>query len=80
MNTYTLSDTKPVFKYGESVKIHWKNLTGGQFFGEDIVNGQIVGVASRHIIDIWLVDFGTIIHDDYPYSTFCVPHTLIIKN
>lgn len=71
MITYDLLD-KPNFKYGDKVKV---KLPGFNL----ISYGTIVGLGSKHVIDLWLVDFGSPISDSYPYSVCSIPHVMIIK-
>lgn len=75
MRTYTLSDDKPKFNYGDKVAID------SSFFGCDlgILPGRIVGRGFVHVIDHWIIEFNTDFAPTYPYRALLIPHTAIIK-
>lgn len=58
---------KPYFREGDKVKIQSESLNG---------YGVICGIASQHVIDMWLVKVqGRIIdYTVYPYSVCQLPH------
>ncbi len=66
---------KPQFAEGDLVHVtenhplsSWVHESGGNF-------GEIVGLASEHIIDMWIVQFDGPISEVYPFSTATIPHT-----
>jgi hypothetical protein len=76
MNTYTLMDPKPEFKYGDKVNVDMAHL-GAPNFGT--LPGRVVGKGSVHIIDFWLIEFNIDFGPTYPYKVFSVPHVAILK-
>ena len=58
----------PQFAYGDKVDIllTWDNRR--------IIQGTIVGKATEHIIDMWLVESEGIFSSIYPYKVFSCPH------
>ena len=75
IKTYTLEDTKPDFKYGDTVKVDMNHFGGTQ----GILNGRIVGKGSVNVIDMWIVEFEQDFGPTYPYRVFTVPHVAILK-
>jgi hypothetical protein len=76
IKTYTLTDPKPDFKYGDTVGVDMAHL-GATDLG--ILPGRIVGKGSVHVIDYWLVEFNRDFGPTYPYRVFSVPHVAILK-
>jgi len=71
---YTLED-KPTFKDGDVVIVDMSVL--GSDLG--VVSGEIVGKASEHIVDMWLVKFQTDFGPTYPFKVVPVIHTALVK-
>lgn len=57
---------KPAFRQGDRVEVSLKGMEGRR--------GTVVGKTFDHVIDMWLVDFGEIISEVYPYTTASIPH------
>ena len=74
---YTL-ENKPNFKNEETVWVDFSKFNGGE---EHVIIGEIVGKGSTHIIDYWLINFGTdhAFYNNYPYPVISVPHTFIVE-
>ena len=69
---YTL-ENKPKFVYGQTVYVDMKAMG----VGDGYLQGKIVGLATRHIIDHWLVEFERDFGSTYPYRVVSVQHTFI---
>ena len=78
IKTYTLADPKPNFKYGDAVKIDMAHLGMATTLGVKTMNGKIVGKASTHVIDFWLVEVEKDFGPTYPYKVISVPHVAIL--
>lgn len=63
--------------HGDKVVVH--------NFGESIEGkeGKVVGLTTdhraRHVVDLWIVDFGERISDEYPFPVCTIPHTNLTK-
>jgi len=75
-NHYTLED-KPNFVDGDLVYIDLRWFA--KDFNPPYMPATIVGKSITNIIDMWLVEFNTIISSTYPFSVVAVPHTCIFK-
>jgi len=75
IKTYTMSDKKPEFKYGATVKVDMGHL--GMANGK-VLTGKIVGNGSVHVIDFWLIEFDQDFAPTYPYRVLSVPHVAIL--
>jgi len=75
IETYTLSDPKPSFEYGQFVIVNMY-VMGGKGF----LKGKIVGKGSENVIDFWLVEFENDFAPTYPFKVTNVIHTAIVKN
>jgi hypothetical protein len=75
IKTYTLADKKPDFKDGAIVRVDMDHL-GLKDLG--VVKGKIVGKASSHVIDFWIVEFEESFGSSYPYRVLSVPHVAIL--
>ena len=58
---------KPEFRYGERVYCDMPTCVGW---------GTIVGKASSHIIDLWIVDMDNF-PENWKYKSITVPHTYL---
>lgn len=72
-NKYTL-ENKPSFKDGDFVLV---DMGCYGFPDGTNRNGYIVGRASEHIIDMWLVQFDEYPTEYYKFKVLSVPHTFI---
>lgn len=43
----------------------------------NIVCGKIIGLASEHLVDMWIILLDGIIIKDYPYEAMVCQHTFI---
>jgi len=77
MIKYTL-ENRPNFAYGDQVFVDCR------CFGDDLLSrakkGKIVGLSTKGLIDIWMVDFGEKFSEAYPYNVVAVQHTFIWNN
>ena len=66
---------KPYFKNGDRVEVA---LAG---YIDQIMLGTIIGKASEHVIDFWIVRFDKPLAPElnYPYEATTVQHTFIRK-
>jgi hypothetical protein len=76
MRRYRYSlENHPEFKQGERVLLD----TGSMFTNGGIVEGRVVGISSKGIIDMWLVELNSFIpNETYPYTVISVQHTFLI--
>jgi hypothetical protein len=79
---YTLQDRPPNFKDGDEVLVDMSVMGAAEL---DLMSGKVVGKASEHIIDYWIVDFGMSLNKDknfscYPFKVLSIPHIAIVKN
>lgn len=74
-NYYTLAE-HPIFKYGDKVLVDLGKLSPKLPY----LYGTVVGISTKNIIDMWMVDFGDVVDNEYPYHVINIPHIAIIKN
>ena len=72
---YTL-ENKPSFSDGQVVEV---DMSCFGFPEKEILSGKIVGKATEHIIDNWIVEFPRSFPPTYPYKVVIVPHTFILR-
>ena len=75
IETYTLEDPKPEFKYGDTVAVNMAHLGSP---GLGILKGKIIGKSQTNVIDMWIVDFDQDF-PEYPYKAVALPHCAILK-
>ena len=78
---YTL-ENKPSFNDGDEIDVDM-SVMGAKSLG--VMKGKVVGKASDHIIDMWIIDFGMSLNEDknfsmYPFKVLNVIHTAIVDN
>jgi len=73
MKRYTL-ENKPTFSDGEPVQVDMSCFG----FPPKIETGKIVGKASEHILDNWMVEFDHAFPPTYPFKVVTVQHTFIL--
>ena len=71
---YTL-ENKPILTDGQIVDVDMARL--GTDLG--ILKGEVVGRATEHIIDIWMIKFDRAFGPLYPFKVIGVPHTAIVQ-
>lgn len=62
------------YKEGDSVFIHWPDKDAGP------TGGTICGIATRHIVNIWIVRFdegSNPYPEQYPYSCAALPGSML---
>ena len=63
---------KPSFKQGDIVYVIAEN---NMYLHKRIVT--VCGLASENVIDMWIVDFGDNLSEDYPFRCAVYPGTLL---
>lgn len=73
---YTL-ENKLNFQYGDYVNVDMSFFNSGV---SEIWRGKVIGLASQHVIDYWIVDFAEIITkiSNYQYKAMTIPHVAIL--
>lgn len=76
IKTFTLTDPKPNYKYGDAVKVDMSHF-GATELG--VLDGRVVGKGPVDVIDYWLIEFNIDFGPTYPYKVFSVPHVAILN-
>ena len=70
--SYGVEDPHPEFKDGDRVWVRG-------IVDNALVYGEIRGLVMRHIVDVWIVDFGAQVSGVYPWSCVPVSHGQFLK-
>ena len=63
---------KPKYVNGDRIQIALDGYTN------NIIEGTVIGIASEHVIDLWIVRFDKRL-DHYPFDAATIQHTFMRK-